>query len=276
MGLQKEIWVQDVKETLERDFTSLSRMTDVSEFVEGKYINIPQSGAATTFNKNVTSFPLAVAQRTDTNLQIAVDQYSTQAFLVSNIESAQLSYSKRDSIMGQHVRKLIEGIGDTVLQSILPTATDRLVTVLAGATLTYADILKVAKLMDTDNVPKANRSLELPTDMYYELLADDNIKNQYINGFANSTVETGFVLKVAGISIFERPTVAVLNAKAAGVAYHKDSVGAAVGQIDFMTDFGDNGAGSPLYLGGIMSAIVYLGCGKMRSDNRGIVGLVRA
>jgi hypothetical protein len=274
MALQKEIWISDVKETLERDFTSLSRMTDLSEFVEGKNINIPQAGTASTFNKNVTSFPLSVASRTDTVLQIPVDQYSTQAFHVSNLESAQLSYNKRDSIMGQHVRLMIQGIGDTVLQSILPTDNARLVTI-AGAKLAYSDILKVAKMMDADNVPKANRSLELPTDMFYDLLEDDTVAKQYANGFAYSTVETGTVLKVAGINIFERPSVAVHSAAPAGVAYHKDSVGAAVGNIDFMTDFGDNGLGNPLYLGGIMSAIVWLGAGKLRTDNKGIVGLVR-
>ena len=198
-----------------------------------------------------------------------LDQYSTQAFLVTNLESTQLSYSKRDSVMGQHSRKMVEFIGDSVLTAI--TTSDLTRTVTAGVTVNYADILAIAKKMDLDNVPKNDRFLELSTEGYYELLQDDIVSKAYANGFNYSTVESGNILKLAGIQIFERPTVGT----ALGVAYQKDSVGAAVGAIDFMTDFGDNGNGNPLYLGGIMSAIVWLGAGKLRSDEKGIVALVR-
>ena len=269
-NLNKEVWQADIKATLERDAAFLSRMTNLSEFVSNEYINIPQSGAATQIFKNVTQFPLAVAQRTDTVEKIKMDQYSTQAFLVTDLESTQLSYSKRDSVMGQHSRKMVEFVGDTVLQDITPTAPARTVQV-AGATLAFGDIVNIAKMMDLDNVPKPDRSLELSTEAYYELLQDENILKSFANGFNYSTVETGNVLKVAGISIYERPTVGT----ALGVAYQKNSVGAAVGTIDFMTDFGDNGNGNPLYLGGIMSAILWLGAGKLRSDSKGIVALTR-
>jgi hypothetical protein len=273
MALNKEVWVTDIRETLELGADFLKRMTDLSEFVQNGTIHLPQSGAATAIYKNVSSFPIAVAQRTDTDLTIAVDQYSTQAFNVSNIESFQLSYAKRDSVMGQHVRKLTEFIGDSVLQSILPTDTARIVT--TSGTVKYSDIVKIAAIMDKDNVSKANRSLELPTDMYYELLQDENVLKQYISGFSGSTVASGQFVTLAGINIYQRPTVATVSGVLAGVAYQKDSVGAAVSNIDVFTDSGD-GNGNPLYGGGtLMSACVWLGAGKLRADNKGIVALVQ-
>lgn len=267
--LNKEVWTSDIQKTLERDASFLARMTNLSEFVENQYINIPQSGAATQIFKNANTFPLTVAQRTDTVERMRLDQYSTQAFTVSNLESTQLSYNKRDSVMGQHARKMVEFIGDSVLQAITPLDAARIIT--AGPAVNYADILAIAKQMDLDNVPKADRYLELSTQGYYELLQDDIVSKAYANGFNYSTAESGNILKLAGIQIFERPTVGT----ALGVAYQKDSVGAAVGSIEFMTDFGDNGNGNPLYLGGIMSAIVWLGAGKLRSDEKGIVALNR-
>lgn len=273
MALNKEVWVTDIRETLELGADFLKRMSDLSEFVTNGVIHLPQSGEATQIYKNVSAFPIGVAQRTDTDLTIAVDQYSTQAFNVSNIESFQLSYNKRDSVMGQHVRKLTEFIGNTVLQSITPTDPARTVTT-SGA-LKYADIVKIAAILDKDNVSKANRNVEVPVDMYYELLQDENVLKQYISGFSGSTVASGQYVTLAGLNIYARPTVATIGTAMAGVAYQKDSVGAALSNIDVFTDSGD-GNGNPLYGGGtLMSACVWLGAGKLRADNKGIVALVR-
>ncbi|RZJ93155.1 MAG: hypothetical protein EOO60_05665 [Hymenobacter sp.] len=120
-------------------------------------------------------------------------------------------------------------------------------------------------------MPKTDRYLELSTEAFYELLQDDDVKRAYANGFAYSTMEGAQVFKLAGITINERPNTGT----ALGVAYHKASVGKALGAIDFLVDAGSNGNGNPLYGGIIMSARVWLGAGKLRSDNKGIVALVR-
>lgn len=275
MALQQEVWIQDIIETLERDATFLSRMKSLDEFVDKNYIHIPNAGAAPQIFKNVNTFPLTPAQRVDTETLVKLDQYSTQPTLVTDLEAAQLSYSKRDSVMGQHTRILVQNIGDSVLQALTPTAANRTVTIAAGAKAGYADILKVAQMMDTDNVAKNDRHLELPADMFYELLQDEAIYKQYISGLGAVVAGTEAVLRIAGIYLHERASVSTIGGKSAGLAYQKDSVGVAKGEIRVLVDSGDNGNGNPLYNGILMNELVWFGQAVLRSDNKGVVALVR-
>lgn len=273
MALNKEVWVTDIQETLELGLDFLPRMSDYSEFATNKTVHLPQSGVATQIYKNANVFPLAVAQRTDTLKSFDIDQYSTQAFLVTNIEEYQLSYNKRQSIMGQHVRALAENMASTVLQGITPTEAGRTVTT-TGA-LDFDDIVKVAAILDKDNMGAADRTLELPVDMFYELYKDERVLHQNISGFSGSAVASGTFLEVAGIKIYKRPTVATISGAAAGVAYHKSAVAYAKDAPEVFTDSGD-GNGNPLYGGGIiMSALGWLGVTRLRSDSKGVVALVR-
>lgn len=273
MALNKEVWVSDIQETLELGLDFLPRMSDYSEFTTNKTVHLPQSGVATQIYKNANVFPLAVAQRIDTLKSFDIDQYSTQAFLVTNIEEYQLSYNKRQSIMGQHIRALAENMANTVLQGITPTEAARTVT--TTGVLTFADIVEVAKILDKDNMGAADRSLELPVDMFYELLQDENVLAQYRSGFSGSVVASGNYVEIAGIKIYKRPTVATIGGAEAGVAYHKEAVAFAKDSPEVFTDSGD-GNGNPLYGGGIiMSALGWLGVTRLRSDSKGVVALVR-
>jgi hypothetical protein len=271
MALIKEVWMADIQETLDLNADFIGRMRNLDEFITNGYIHVPQASALTAPVMNNTTFPLPVQHRTDSELLIKVDQFQSPVYTVPDIESFQISYNKRESIMGGLNRELVAYIGDQVFQRITPTAANRKVT--STGALKYSDILAVAKKLDLDNVPKSDRHLELPTDLFYELLLDDDVKNQYISGFATvaSGAEAG-ALKLAGIMIHERPTVATVGGAQAGVAYHKDAVGVGRGGVGVLTGT----EGDPVYGGGTtMSSIVWLGAGVLRSDNKGIVTLVR-
>jgi hypothetical protein len=269
-GLNKEVWIADIQEALLQDAAFLSTMSDWTSFVNNEYINIPQAGSLPTPGKNVTGVR-TVTQRADSNLQIKMDLYETGAILVSELESYQLSFDKRQSVSGQQIRTMIDFAGTTVLQNIAPSAAGKIIT-LAGA-LSYDDILSAGKVLDLDNVPKFDRTLVLPTDMYYELLADKTVIRL---GWNQSAVEDGKVLKVGGFSIYERPTVATIATKEAAVGYQKGSVGQAVAGVDMMVDSGDNGNGNPLYGGTLMNGFMKLGAGRARTDQKGTVALARA
>ncbi|WP_046245013.1 phage capsid protein [Hymenobacter terrenus] len=269
-GLNKEVWIADIQETLTQDAAFLTTMSDWTEFVDNEFINIPQAGAIGGSEKNTTTFPLTVAKRTDSVQQIKMDLYNTPAVLISEIESYQLSYNKRQSVMGQHVRQMVEFAGNTILQNVAPTDAAHQVSI-TGA-LTYEDVLAAAKILDKDNVQKFDRTLVLDTDMYYELLNDDKVIRL---GWNQAAIEEGKILKVAGFSIYQRPSVATLSGQVASVGYQKTAVGYGKGAVDIMSDSGDNGLGNPLYLGAILTGIMKLGAGKARTDSKGTVALVR-
>lgn len=272
MALQKEVWISDVQEVLTQSADFTTRMSDLSEFITNKKIHVPQAGSLSTPTKNASAFPLVPGQRVDSELVIDVDQYSTNPVLVTNIEEFQLSYNKRQSLMRAQNLSLVEFIGNSIFQKIAPTAADRKV-VTTGA-LKYTDILKVQEMLDMDLVPAADRSLELPVSMFYELLADDDVKKQYASGL--NTIQTGNFVELAGIKIYKRKTVATVDGSPAGVAYQKQYVGVGQSAIDTFLDAGTNGNGLATYGGGsIMSNVIWMGADKLRTDSIGVISLVR-
>lgn len=274
MAILKEVWLKDIQEVLRSGADFLDTFTDLSELADNNGINVPQSGAGGTVTKNANVFPLTASQRVDIVKRIPVDSYNTSPVSVPTTEDFQASYNKRNSVMGAQARQLAEYIGDTALQNICPTAAGRKITAL-GAKITYEDILAVAKAFDLDKVPAGDRYLALPTDMYYDLLDDAKVAQAYSNGMNTQVIGSGKVTDVAGIKIWQRPTVATLAGAPAAVAYHKDFVAFGKADLKLFVDSGDNGEGNPLFLGAVMTAQYFFGADNLRTDDTGTFALVR-
>jgi hypothetical protein len=66
MALIKEIWVNDIQESLNENASFLPYSVDHSAYVAFGTVHVPQSGANPTIEVNPSSFPLTINQRTDT------------------------------------------------------------------------------------------------------------------------------------------------------------------------------------------------------------------
>jgi hypothetical protein len=300
MALQQEIWVQDIKETLHQGSEFVKTGTDHSAFVANKTVHMPQSGAMTTIEKNRSSLPGTIAQRTDTELTYNLNEYTTDPVLITDLDELQTSYMKRQSVLSQHINAINERIGNEVAYEWSPSGSASLVLRTTGSATaelpnatatgtrlltTKEDIAKMARKLDLDNVAKNDRYLLLPTSMYYELFGIDAlIRNDF--GRAVNMID-GQVNEIFGMKVFIRPEVVQFNNVAGGVkkavgsadavtdclgaiAYQKASVASALGAIKV---FANEDVAE--YYGSVMSALVMHGAKNLRSDNKGIVALAQ-
>jgi hypothetical protein len=304
MALQTEIWVNDIQENLYSQSLFVPMSTSHDGFVSNKTVHIPQAGANPATAINRSSLPATITQRTDTDLTYNLDQYSTDPILITNLDDLQVSYDKRNSVMGQHINTLSETVGTFVANKWATSTAGRIVrtsganssTALAPSAtgtrkaVALEDIANLAKRLDMDNVPRNGRKLLMQAEMFWQLFTISEIVRASYNGFQVNALATGVVAQLFGFDIMIRPSVVVYDAtptlKAVGaagaatdnmgcIAWHVDYVAKALGQIEVFSDSGDNGRGKPEYYGIILSGLVMLGAAKLRTDEKGIAVLVQ-
>ena len=304
MSLIKEIWVSDIQNALNQNADFLPYSTDHSAYVAYGTVHVPQSGANPTVEVAPSSFPLTISQRTDTDLTYSLVQYALQPTLITNIDELQVSYDKRQSVLGQQISTLTQTIGNYVATSWCANGSDNMIltTGAAGTSLppsgtgtrkavALVDIANLAKKLDKDNIPRLGRKLLMNADMFWELFTISEVVRASYNGFQVNALATGVVAQLFGFDIMVRPTVAVFSktgttAKAVGaaaaaddrlacIAWHPSVVSRALSSITPMYDAGSNGNGKPEYLGSIFNVEVMLGSAILRTDQKGVAALVQ-
>jgi hypothetical protein len=307
MALIKEIWVSDVQEALNRNADFLPYSVDHSAYIAFGTVHVPQSGSNPTVVKNPATFPLSINERTDTDRTYSLNQFALEPVLITNLDELQISYDKRQSVLGQQISTLTQRIGDEVAISwsatgasnIVGTTGSAVATSLApGATgtrkaVTLADIASLANKLDKDNVPRQNRKLLMSTDMFWELFQISDVIRASYNGFQNqpNVLQNGIVAMLYGFEIMMRPVVSVYAnsttvPKAFGaatattdnlacIAFHSTTVARALGSMTPLYDSGSNGNGKPEYLGSIFNMEVMLGSAILRADMKGVAALVQ-
>jgi len=196
MAVQTEVWVKDIQDVLfakNNEFLRASVSHD--EFVVNKTVHVPQAGSLPGAEKNVTNFPVPVIERDDTTLDYDLDGFFVKPVRIDNIEEIQNSFSKRQSVMKQHINLVMdliarEGIfnwaSDTAANQVRTSGATSTINRPVGATgsrkrLTVEDLANVTQVMDDQDVPDDGRWLMLPSKMYQEfftiteLIRDDII-----------------------------------------------------------------------------------------------------
>jgi hypothetical protein len=305
MALIKEIWVNQVVETLNQDAAFLPYSVDHSAYIAYGTVHIPQSGANPTVLLNPTAFPLAIAPRVDADRTYTMDRYALEPTIIDNLDALQVSYDKKNSVIGQQINILVDRIGTQVAYTWAATGAANIVetTGASGASLppsgtgtrkavTLLDIANLAKKLDKDNVPRQGRVLLMNSDMFWELFTISEVVRASYNGFAVNALAQGVIAQLFGFNIMMRPTVAIyaktatvptpVTAAAAAddrlacIAFHPSTVSRAVGAMTPLFDEGSNGNGKPEYLGSIFNMEVMLGSAILRADMKGVAALVQA
>ena len=307
MALIKEIWVADVQEALNRNADFLPFSIDDSAYIAFGTVHIPQSGGNPTVIKNPATFPLTISERTDTDRTYAMNQFALEPTLITNLDELQISYDKRQSVLGQQITTLTQRIGDEVAISWTATGAANLrdtsgtasgSALAPGATgtrkaVTLADIAYLAQKLDLDNAPRGGRKLLMSTGMFWQLMEISDVLRASYNGFQNqgNVLQTGTVAQLFGFDIMIRPVVSVFadtatSPKAFGaatattdnfacIAFHTSTVRRALGSMTPLYNSGSNGNGLPEYLGSIFNMEVMLGSAIGRADMKGVATLVQ-
>jgi hypothetical protein len=302
-AIQVEIWQNHIEKNLFKNNEFLLASVDASQYVlQGKVVHIPQAGSTPSVVKNraFTGSPITVTQRTDTDVTYSLDEYTTDPIQIPNADKAELSYDKRESVLGEHEATLRQVTADVMLTywapsaaaSILRTTGENIETHLTGTTgsrlkFTTKDLKKAQNTLNKQNVPMEERYALMSADMY-DQFTDSMTDSQYRDFSKAFDEKTGICGQLFGFKIMMRSSVVtydntatpVLNAYGAAAAaadndgvlcWQKNAVERAVGTIQFFQD-----EGSPVYFGDVYSLLTRMGGRKRRDDQKGIIAIVQA
>ncbi|MFA5689883.1 MAG: hypothetical protein WC959_12215 [Kiritimatiellales bacterium] len=297
MAVQKEIWLASIVEGLFADNTFMSKAFSADEFVnQGRTVHIPNAGIPRTVTINRNSFPATIEHRTDIDVDFDLDEFTTAPVRIPHADTVELSYNKRESVIGQDRRALFEAVANHFTWLWAPASTQHVKTTggnasahLPSATgnrkkVKVADIRLIMDKFNQDDVPQENRYLLLDAIMYGQLL--DALTDKELVAFhSQADPANGVVGKLLSFNVMMRSKAlrydtsfakkkwtdaGATTDNAGGLAWHIDSVARALGEIVMFGNESD-----PLFYGDIYSFLVRAGGTIMRDDKKGIIALVQ-
>lgn len=206
-GLNKEVWTGELVKRFNHTGTFLDGVPDYSRYVGNEVIHLVAVGVNPNVLVNNTSYPLPVASRADADIPISLDKLETEATVITKDEVYALSYNKMKSVHEGHRESLQEKSLDLAIYNFAP-ASDGAKTPVVKTTgndngagykmCTPAEIRKLKRKFDDQNIPKKGRRLVLCNQHIEDLLAvDEKFASQYMN------IRDGQILKLYGFEIFE-------------------------------------------------------------------------
>ena len=292
MALNKEIWIADIVEGFFPATDFVTKSVDHSAYVNNKTVHVPNGGLPPEIKVNPASFPIAAAKRTDSDLTYNIDTFCSVPIHIQNAEVAELSYNKRQSVIGQMRQELQRVVSEAILSSWVPSSPFTLetsgaavaahISAATGNRKAFAinDVKKLKLMFDKEDLPSTGRYILLDANMYNDLMGEmtDGVKMNFLSG-ADPT--SGIVGRFMGFDFLMRSKVLKTTQSgalkawstsgaatdcAAGLAWHRDSVARALGSVTMFTNDQD-----PQYYGDIMSCEVRAGGACCRSDKKGVV-----
>lgn len=302
-GVVLEQWTAYIIERFWKDNAFLKNAySDDDYVVKGRIVHIPQPGSKPLVQKNRNVFPAVAVRRSDTDVTYTLDEYTTDPTHIPNIDAIHLSYSKQDSVLGDHMSVLNEVVADDMLLKWASNATffkttggDTATTGTspAGAQIApitgqtgnrlgfhHKDLKKLMIQFNVANIPKDDNRFVMIDDNMYEFFYDSLSDNQSKDFSRYANAETGVIGKLHGFNIGSRSSI--LNSsnadavKALGsslaatdnlcsLAWHKNTVARAIGTTSLFQDMNN-----PLYYGDVHSCLVMAGGRVRRADGLGV------
>lgn len=297
MALNKQIWLTTIQENFYPDNSFASKSVDDSAWVNNHTVHIPNAGAPSGVVKNRTTKPATVKQRTDNELTYDIDEFTSNPVHIPNIDTVELSYDKRQSVLQNdrmelqrqvHENLLVKWFNGTVYDTTGDSTPAHTSTAATGnrKKITKEDVHKLEIKFNQDNVPHEGRYLLLDSIMYADLL--DSLTEKELMSFQQqANVAEGTMGKLYSFNVMERSQVlrtkadrksilewgadGVAQECAAGLAWQQGCVSRATGDLKMFDDT-DN----PLYYGDIYSFLMRAGGSPRRYDKKGVAAIVEA
>lgn len=301
MAIQKEIWAADIAENLFPDNSYINQAVNEDMWVENKTVHRPNAGAPPEVLRNRSTLPATSVQRTDTIVDYDIDEFTSTPNVIRDIEEIETSYDKRSSVLTNHTNELNRQIANwmgykwapSAAANMVRTTGDARVANVVGATgnrkmITIPDIIKVRALFDDMDIPQDNRNLLLPAHFYNDLIEKQWQYLLSLDKAGKAKLDGGDVTMLFGFKIWTRgkkniltytnaatpvartpDASALTTANAAALAWHKDYVGRAKGDVKIYANEDD-----PTWYGSIFSAMVRAGGKSIYSDATGIAAII--
>jgi hypothetical protein len=266
---------------------------------------LAQAGALPTVQKNrvYNGAPATAGLRLDTDADYEIDEFTTDPITVPNIETVEVNYNKRQSVLMGHTKALNLSIANWMQYAWSPTNAANIIRTtgtaspaqVIGATgnrkgLSVEDFLKLKSLFDDMDVDDTNRQALVPSFMLNEFIANNKQLLLNLNVQGDAIFTNGNLQNIFGFHIITRgkkniltfdnaanpvrrtPGAAALgNANAGLLAWHPDYVRRAKGAVQVFSDLQN-----PLYYGDVFSALARAGGKKWYDDQTGVAAIVES
>lgn len=188
---KKELAERELIKHFRHSGTWMERIPSKNQWVGNDVIKLNEIGADPDVLINNSTYPIAVAQRTDTSTAISLFKYDTTNTKITDDELYGLPYDKPGSVQMQHRETLEERTQEHALHSLAPAGNTASTPVIetTGADdgtgrlrLISADLINYKKTLDNLKIPAKGRVLVLCADHVADLLLEDKALNmQYQN-----------------------------------------------------------------------------------------------
>jgi hypothetical protein len=253
-GLQKEIWTDILLEKFYPENSFISEARDMSALVEFNKINLAEVGANPTVLIDNTSYPIAVASRTDVPKELALKTLDTTSTVVRNVEAMELAYDKMASVIYGHKQELLKTACKLAAWNYAPASDSEKTPVMktSGAVnsagkkkLTFKDVLALSTKFNLMDVPADGRILVLNPNHEAELIEEDMA--MYKTVMANNMLFGFKVYRTSVTPVYNINTgvkaaygaVAAETDTIASFAFHKDEVMKAMGTTEMFAKYKD-------------------------------------
>jgi len=219
-GVLVEVWTGELIKKLREMPTFMAKIPARNNLVNNNVIHMVDVGADPGVLINNTTYPIAVASRTDSDVAISLHKFETENTSITDDELYSISYDKIGSVIKVHKEVLSEGEADKALHSLAPSTNSASTPVLetTGASngetqarkrMTMADLRKMKKQFDDLKVPKIKgaRVAVLCNEHIADLLeTEEKFAQQY-----NIDTSNGKIPYIYGFEIHEYTTAPVYS-----------------------------------------------------------------
>lgn len=189
----------------------------VNRDYEGEIKNVGDKVKINTLGKiNVNNYvkgtPITLQDLATTDDTLTIDQAKYFAFKVENIDKAQTAGDVVDKAMSEAAYELVDASDAFILgkiaaagisnANVIGSQSDPIV---LSASNVYQYIVALRTALDKANVPKENRSVVVPPEIYSLLLLDQRFTSA--NATAEDVIVNGYVGNCAGFKVYESNNV---------------------------------------------------------------------
>lgn len=208
MALNKQVWINQIKEGFYPERSFLNKVEDFTDLVDNDMLHFPSAGIDPKVLINNSTYPITIVGREDEDNAILLDKFETENTLVRRPDAIEYSYDKLDSVIRQHRSTLQTTTARKAAHAFAPSKdtneTPLVLTTGAAARgrkrITFEDLLALKERFDDALIPLEDRYIILHPRHVTDLLLED------VKLFKELTdIKDGEPTKFAGFGCYQFP-----------------------------------------------------------------------